>query len=238
MAVTSVPGRLDYGLVNMTTSVLREYLPALWLVAAISGLTACSMKPVNVDTLPVRYPTAPQPDQVQEPLLVVLDPALVPETMRTADPQTKKIDIRGVQTFVRRDVKNVLGDFFVRVDVVGPAQAARDVGYVAEVRVTRIDTTAETGTSIGTNGVAIMHRAFGVIDWSIVIRDAETAQVVYSFSDRATGTFALTNVNESEAAISSAIEAAMVRFGKDLRDRNVPATLRAYAEAKARARTR
>jgi hypothetical protein len=202
---------------------------ALLLVVALA--TGCAMTPVHVDQLHLSYATAPQPDRVRETLYLAIDPVAIPDSVRTRDPQTKSIDVHGLQTFVRRDVRNVLGDYFVDVaPVEGRAVVAR-AGYVAEVRISRVDTIADTSTAIGvvggSVGVATQHRAVGMLDWSLTIRDAATGAVVYSFADRAVGSFSLTNVNHSPQAIASALETALIRLAQDLRAQRIGATLQA-----------
>lgn len=205
----------------------------LLFCASLLLFGACAMKPVHVDQLELAYATAPQPERVAVPLRVIIDPTLVPDHFRTTDPQTKKVDVHGVQAFVRRDLTNVLRDFFVDVavaDAGGPGAA----GYIAEVRVVRIDTTADTKTSTTLGGdVETSHRAYGVIDWSLVVRDAATSAVVYSFADRAVGTFAMNAINETGPAFASTLETALIRLSQDLRTRNVVATLNAHAQAQA-----
>ena len=206
----------------------------LLLPLAVALLAGCPMTPVHVDQLHLRYATAPQPDRVAESLFLSIDPASVPDATRTTDPQTKPIEIYGLQTFVRRDVRNVLLDYFMDVRTVeGIAPRAR-TGYVADVRIARVDTIADTSTTIavvgGETGVATQHRAVGMIDWSVTIRDIATNEVVYSFADRAVGSFALNNVDHSPDAVASVLETALIRLAQDLRTQRIGATLRARAQ--------
>lgn len=199
-------------------------------LAVLAFLGACAMQPVHVDQLHLVYATAPQPARVTAPLRVLVDATKVPDTVRTRDPQTKPIDIYGLQTFVRRDVKNVLGDFFTDVAVADAVAPPATAGYVAEVRIVRLDTTADARTSLSTDGtVESSHRAFGVMDWSVVLRDAASGEVVYSFSDRAVGSFAANTVHETGGVVSSVLEIALIRFAQDLRAQNLVALIQAHA---------
>src|SRR5688572_29806182 len=131
-----------------TTSLAMKarFSVVLGLLVALV-LPACAASPVHVDHLQLHYATAPQPQRVSLPLTMVIDPARVPDTIRTADTQTKQFDIYEVQTFMRRDVSRVLGDYFDEV-LVDEAPALGAPGYLAEVSIVRLDTAADQQTAV------------------------------------------------------------------------------------------
>lgn len=192
---------------------------AFLILAVAIGLAACGgISPVHVDRLRLSYARAPQPERVAEPLHVVVEPTFVPDTLRTTALEND-IDVHGLRAFVRGDVREILAGFFTTV-VVQESDGARTFqGYVAEVRLVRIDVTQDAGGGL-----------LAFLDWSVVLRDGDSGEVVYSFSDRSTGAFsARLNDDEVPLAFQSALEAALLRLSADLRDRGVVATLRARA---------
>jgi hypothetical protein len=208
---------------------LRHHLASSVASLAAAALAAvgsgCATAPVHVDELSVTYASAPQPERVGQTLFLYVDPVKVPDAVETQDPNSKPIRVHALRTFVRRDVSRVLADAFARIEVVDRAPVAASPHYVAEVSLVRLDTAPQVGVGAAPGrwgGQALGGQpAVAALDWSLVISDGLSGEVVYSFADRAVGSFGSNDLDQTSRVIASALEAAVRNLAADLRKEQV-----------------
>jgi hypothetical protein len=204
---------------------LRRLAYALAAAALAAATAACAAAPVRVDDLSITYAGAPQPERVGQTLFLFVDPARVPDAVETQDPNSKPIRVHALRTFIRRDVSRVLADAFARIEVVDRAPVAASPHYVAEVSLVRLDTAPQIGAGAlpGQWGGQSLggQAAVAALDWSLVITDGLSGEVVYSFSDHAVGSFGSNDLDQTPRVIASALEAAVRNLAADLRKEQV-----------------
>jgi hypothetical protein len=219
----------------MVRAMVRPPAPRLVraaLLVAGSLLSGCATSAVRVDSITVVYASAPAPHPIDAHLYLHVDPTRIADQLVTDDPNTMAIEVHSLRTFVRRDVRRVLADHFTDIEVVDQAPVAATPHYVAEVTVVRLGTSDAVAGGVSMQGQwggqsLAGNRAVVALDWTLVIRDGLSDQVVYSFADQATGTFASRDVEQTPRLVASALEAALRNLARDLRTEQIGAVISA-----------
>jgi hypothetical protein len=192
-------------------------------VALAAAAAACSVAatPVHVDQLLVTYASAPQPVRVRMPLHLFVNPATVPDDVVADDPRVKPVPVHSLRTFVRRDVRRLLDDHFMQIAVADQAPVSATPYLLAEVTIAKLSVVEKGSSLVASNGATVSaSNAVATLDWSFVIRDGLTDEVVYSFADQAVGT-SITKVDDTPILVASVLEAALRGLAADLRTQDL-----------------
>jgi hypothetical protein len=204
-------------------SLVSRLCTTVAAVALAAAAAACSVAPtpVHVDQLSVTYASAPQPLRVRMPLYLFVNPATVPDDVVSDDPRIKPIPVHSLRTFVRRDVRRLLDDHFMQITVSDQAPVSATPYLLAEVTIARLSVVDRGGTLIASNGAtATTSSAAATLDWSFVIRDGLSNEVVYSFAEQAVGV-SIRSVDDTPIVIASVLEAALRGLAADLRTQDL-----------------
>lgn len=171
---------------------------------------ACAMHPVAVDTLNPTFPEPMVARKAQIPTVIIMRD--VPDAMEVTGPDTKPIQVTGVQSFVRKDVKRALEQYYQTVTVVNEGDPLpTDPHLEVPVKVANLEMVVDKATANGVTAYQIR----GAITWSIAMLKPGEQEYSYTFSDKAVGSVVLTTVNETDAMIESTFSVALTRFLKD-----------------------
>jgi hypothetical protein len=215
-------GAVDGAVPMSLASRLYTAVAAAALAAAAAGCSFAAT-PVHVDQLSVTYASAPQPVRVRVPLHLFVNPATVPDDVVTDDPRIKPIPVHSLRTFVRRDVRRLLDDHFMQISVADQAPVSATPYLVAEVTIAKLSVVDKGGTLVASDGTVVSaSSAVATLDWSFVIRDGLTDEVVYSFAEQAAGT-SISSVDDTPILVASVLEAALRGLAADLRTQDLGA---------------
>jgi hypothetical protein len=196
------------------TSSIRERPHRRWLEAvttlAVAGavaavVVACAVPPVNTSLL---LPTPGLPlvaRKVQTPLLIVLDPELVPESYAISS-LGKNVEIREIREFVRRDIKLAMQRFFRHVEVVDADEIGAPFSHVAHVRIDRFDA---QGSFPGTPGVGVSAPVAGRMTWAFAILPVGARDYLFSWSATTLGDVPLVRIGQMPLIVESTYRAAI-----------------------------
>lgn len=163
-------------------------LPALLSACAVGGNytrsvagTVGGYSLANANAKPISLMVA---RKIQRPLYLVLDPARVKDTwqLKTAACATggsgcEQFNLMQVQTFVRRDLKAAMENYFTRVEIVDSAQALPPATTAYVVGDIKVD-------EIKLNSLQRGYLAYVLIEmnWGFALRASEHTDYDYSFA--------------------------------------------------------
>ena len=166
------------------SSSLLSFVACLSLVGCGSQVRTASYSVVDVQAKP---PSLMVARKIQRPLYIVLDTNRVKDmwTLETSGCAARsymvycaRIDLTSVQTFVRRDIKMAMEDFFSHVEVVDTSQALPDTPH--EVANVKIDDIRFVDLQRGEYISYIIE-----MKWGFAMRLSEREDYAYSFAGTA-----------------------------------------------------
>lgn len=178
--------------------------PALFALAL--ALAGCSMQPAYVDAMETRIPQPAELRRIEHPLYIILDPAKLPDVLTAYGQGVKPIEIRGLHTWVQRDMQRTMSQLFTNVTVAPPSLPAPDgIFLTGEVLVNSL------GTFVGTRGPGTPQGVYVRMQWSFRIRAYGAPADAFVYSGTAESTYPITKTNETQPAMQSMLEDALQR---------------------------
>lgn len=176
---------------------------------------------VNVPPLDIVSPRHLVAKKVPRELLLVLDPARVPDEYVIPQGEILQTNVHGLQTFVTRDLARTLGAYFERVTVVRPGFAAPAHAYaVADVSIDSLRIAVIKVASVPDSSRQAA-QVLGEMTWAVAIRLGEDDDYVYSFAGVSQGAYSITKGADTQEAFRSLFEIALTGLiesyvGKDV----------------------
>lgn len=184
------------------------------LLAAVV-IAGCAVPVINTGQLSLSPGSPLVARKIQRPLVIVLDPQLVPDEFVMSS-MKKQVEIREIREFVRRDLRGSMLSFFENVEVVAPDTSIDPNAHVGHVRIDRFD---GQGTFPQTAGPGMNSQVYGRMTWSFALLPSRGRDYLFSYADTTTGDFPLVRTADVSSMIEStfvrAIEMMMHRFIED-----------------------
>lgn len=179
--------------------------PALFaLVLAVAG---CSMQPARVDQMETKIPQPGELRRIEYPLFVILDPAKLADTMTAYGQGVKPIEVRGLHTFVERDLQRTMSQLFTSVVVAPPTTPApQGIFLTGEVLVNSLSSFS------GTRGPGTPAGVYLRMQWSFRIRAYGAPADAFVYQGTAESTVPVTSTRDTQAAVQSLLEDALRRL--------------------------
>lgn len=185
----------------------------LALAISASGCFGAHYRPSysmqNVQAKPASLMVA---QKIQRPLYLVVDPAKVPDAWdlkesSSFNPQdgekTKLVDF---QQFVSRDLKDALGNYFAKVEVVkAGTPLPSDPHVIADVKVDRLQLHS---TPVGRLVYTVIE-----MTWGLGLRPSESAEYAFTFAGEGKSSESYPTF---EAGVAQLVESAILGFNKSL----------------------
>ncbi len=134
-------------------------------------LVACAGAGVNVETLSPSPPTLMVASKVQTPLYIVLDSSRVKSSYEVPRIGT----VTGMPSFVTRDLKEAMSEYFQTVDIVSaPSEITADKYIIADVKV---DGFKKGSVSDGAASYSVFE-----MTWSFALRPSDAGEYLFSFT--------------------------------------------------------
>lgn len=202
--------RLSSGLVGF-----RGFWAAAGLALAISA-TGCfgahyrpSYSMQNVQAKPASLMVA---QKIQRPLYLVVDPTKVPDSWdlkesSSFNPQEgEKFKLVDFQQFISRDLKDALGNYFAKVEVVkAGTPLPSEPHVVADVKVDRVQLHS---TPVGRLVYTVIE-----MTWGLGLRPSENAEYAFTFAGEGKSSESYPTF---EAGVAQLVESAILGFNKSL----------------------
>lgn len=205
---------------------MRLLLVGLLLVVGCNGTMS-----VDVPTMNVVSPRHLVAKKIQRELLLVLDPARVPDEYVIPQGEIVRTDVHGLQTFVTRDLARTFGAYFDRVTVVAPGFSAPTGRYaVLDVNIDNLRV-AVFKIAEASNGGRQVARVLGEMTWAAAIRLGEDDEYIFSFAGTSLGTYSITRGPEAQAAFGSAFEMALSDLMESYTEKDVQNAIQARTPA-------
>lgn len=218
---------------HRTHSFTRAWLKSLGLASTILllGSAGCfgshyraSYSMADVQARPASLLVA---QKIQRPLYLRLDPAQVPDTWEMKESSSMNptdgphFQLQQFQRFVSRDLKDAMGNYFSRVEVVRPGEPLPSEPHVvADIKVDRVQL----------HSVPVGRLTYTIIEmtWGMGLRPSESAEYAFTFAGEGKSSEAYPTF---EAGCAQLIESAITGFNKSLVEKGGLDALRHVASA-------